>query len=81
MVTRQRLDDQKLTNLTEVLEATPGITVLRTGIGAENDTYWSRGFQINNFEIDGVPTSRAWTTPPRARRCTTVSKSCVAPPA
>ncbi|MFR0672837.1 TonB-dependent siderophore receptor [Enterobacterales bacterium AW_CKDN230030176-1A_HGKHYDSX7] len=57
VVTRQRLDDQKLTNLTEVLEATPGITVLRTGIGAENDTYWSRGFQINNFEIDGVPTS------------------------
>lgn len=57
VVTRQRLDDQKLTNLTEVLEATPGITVLRTGIGAENDTYWSRGFQINNFEVDGVPTS------------------------
>lgn len=57
VVTRQRLDDQKLANLTEVLEATPGITVLRTGIGAENDTYWSRGFQINNFEVDGVPTS------------------------
>ncbi|MDY7532073.1 TonB-dependent siderophore receptor [Pseudomonas sp. Bout1] len=57
VITRQRLDDQKLTNLTEVLEATPGITVLRVGVGAENDTYWSRGFQINNFEIDGVPTS------------------------
>ncbi|NWE92967.1 TonB-dependent receptor, partial [Pseudomonas reactans] len=27
VITRQRLDDQKLTNLTEVLEATPGITV------------------------------------------------------
>ena len=57
VITRQRLDDQRLTNLTEVLEATPGITVLRVGVGAENDTYWSRGFQINNFEIDGVPTS------------------------
>ncbi|MGG5291993.1 TonB-dependent siderophore receptor [Pseudomonas shirazensis] len=57
VITRQRLDDQKLANLTEVLEATPGITVLRVGVGAENDTYWSRGFQINNFEIDGVPTS------------------------
>lgn len=39
VITRQRLDDQKLTNLTEVLEATPGITVLRVGVGAENDTY------------------------------------------
>ncbi|VVO19208.1 TonB-dependent siderophore receptor [Pseudomonas fluorescens] len=57
VMTRQRLDDQRLTNLTDVLEATPGVTVTRLGLGTENDTYWSRGFQIQNFEIDGVPTS------------------------
>ncbi|MBK5537390.1 TonB-dependent siderophore receptor [Pseudomonas sp. TH05] len=57
VITRQRLDDQRLNNLTEVMEATPGIAVSRVGVGAENDTYWSRGFQINNFEIDGIPTS------------------------
>ncbi|MDR2315105.1 MAG: TonB-dependent receptor [Pseudomonas sp.] len=57
VMTRQRLDDQKLTTLNEVLEQTPGITASHTSIGAENNTYWSRGFQINNFEIDGVPTS------------------------
>lgn len=57
VMTRQRMDDQRLTNLTDVLEATPGISVSRVGVGAENDTYWSRGFQINNFEIDGIPTS------------------------
>lgn len=57
VITRQRLDDQKLNDLTEVMEATTGITVTRVGVGAENDTYWSRGFQINNFEIDGVPTA------------------------
>lgn len=57
VMTRQRLDDQKLTTLNEVLEQTPGIIASHTSIGAENNTYWSRGFQINNFEIDGVPTS------------------------
>ncbi|MBT9300896.1 TonB-dependent siderophore receptor [Pseudomonas sp. TAE6080] len=57
VITRQRLDDQKLNNLTDVLEASPGIAVTRAGLGTENDSYWSRGFQIQNFEIDGVPTS------------------------
>lgn len=57
VMTRQRLNDQKLTTLNEVLEQTPGIIASHTSIGAENNTYWSRGFQINNFEIDGVPTS------------------------
>ncbi|MEE1921952.1 TonB-dependent siderophore receptor [Pseudomonas sp. 148P] len=57
VMTRQRLDDQKLTSLNEVLDATSGITVSHASVGAENNTYWSRGFMINNFEIDGVPTS------------------------
>ncbi|CAM4024140.1 Ferric-pseudobactin BN7/BN8 receptor [Pseudomonas reidholzensis] len=57
VITRQRMDDQKLTGLTEVMEATTGVWVSRVGVGAENDTYWSRGFQINNFEIDGMPTA------------------------
>ncbi len=57
VMTRQRLDDQKLSSLNEVLDATPGITVSHASVGAENNTYWSRGFMINNFEIDGVPTS------------------------
>lgn len=56
VMTRQRLDDQRLTNLSDTLEATPGITVVRDGLGAETDAYWSRGFQIQNYEIDGVPT-------------------------
>lgn len=56
VMTRQRLDDQRLTNLSDTLDATPGIIVLRDGLGAESDSYFSRGFQIQNFEIDGVPT-------------------------
>ena len=57
VMTRQRLDDQRLTNLSDTLDATPGIIVLRDGQGAESDGYFSRGFQIQNFEIDGVPTA------------------------
>lgn len=30
--------------------------MLRDGLGSESDAYFSRGFQIQNFEIDGVPT-------------------------
>ena len=56
VMTRQRLDDQRLTNLSDTLDATPGIIVLRDGLGAESDGYFSRGFEIQNFEIDGVPT-------------------------
>jgi outer membrane receptor for ferric coprogen and ferric-rhodotorulic acid len=57
VMTRQRLDDQRLTTLTDALEATPGITVVRDGLGAETDSYYSRGFTIQNYEIDGVPTN------------------------
>lgn len=56
VMSRQRLDDQRLSTLVDTMEATPGITVLRDGLGAESDSYWSRGFQILNVEIDGVPT-------------------------
>ena len=57
VMTRQRLDDQNLSTLTDTLEATPGIIVTRDGLGAETDSYWSRGFAIQNYEIDGVPTN------------------------
>ena len=56
VMTRQRLDDQRLTTLSDTMDATPGIIVLRDGLGAESDSFWSRGFEIQNFEIDGVPT-------------------------
>ena len=57
VLTRQRMEDQKLDNLTDALDATTGITVVRESLGADSTTYLSRGFAIRNFEIDGVPTS------------------------
>lgn len=57
VLTRQRMEDQKLDNLTDALDATTGITVIRESMGADSTVYMSRGFAIRNFEIDGVPTS------------------------
>lgn len=57
VVTQQRLQDQRLTTIIETMEAVPGITVIREGLGADTDSFWSRGFLISNYEIDGVPTS------------------------
>ncbi len=57
VLTRQRLQDQKLDTLTDALDATTGITVIRESLGADSTSYLSRGFAISNFEIDGVPTS------------------------
>lgn len=57
VLTRQRMEDQKLENLTDALDATTGITVIRESLGADSTAYLSRGFAISNYEIDGVPTS------------------------
>ncbi|WP_442967447.1 TonB-dependent siderophore receptor [Pseudomonas sp. S36] len=57
VLTRQRMEDQKLDTLTDALDATTGITVIRESLGADSTVYMSRGFAIRNFEIDGVPTS------------------------
>ncbi|WP_296271934.1 TonB-dependent receptor [Pseudomonas sp. UBA6323] len=57
VLTRQRMEDQKLDNITDALDATTGITVIRESLGADSTVYLSRGFPVNNFEIDGVPTS------------------------
>ncbi len=57
VITRQRMDDQRLTNLSDVLDATPGVTVKPLGMGADAPQIWARGSSIKSFQIDGVPTS------------------------
>lgn len=53
VITRQQMDDQGLNNLSEVMQQTPGITVNREN--SEGFTFYSRGFEIQNFQYDGVP--------------------------
>jgi len=61
VLTRQRLDDQKLETLVDALDATPGIIVQKTKIGEGQDgtDIYARGSRLRNYQIEGVPTSLA----------------------
>ncbi|MPT01336.1 MAG: TonB-dependent siderophore receptor [Pseudomonas sp.] len=52
VVTRQRIDDQNITNLTNLLEQTPGVVVNYTD--SERVQYFSRGFLIDAIQYDGA---------------------------
>ena len=54
VITRQRIEDQALVDLNETLRNTPGVSVKASDRGRSE--YFSRGFSIFNFQIDGVPT-------------------------
>ncbi|MFV2945771.1 TonB-dependent siderophore receptor [Pseudomonas japonica] len=53
VVTRQRMDDQAMTTLSDVVKHTPGLTL--TQWGAERPRFNSRGFSLENLMYDGVP--------------------------
>lgn len=55
VITRQRIEDQGLNNLNEIVHNTPGLTLRRHG--PERSTFYSRGFSIDNIMYDGLPTS------------------------
>lgn len=57
VLTRQRMDDQKLDNLPDALNAVTGITVKTPSPGGDSPQIWARSSTIRNFQIDGVPTS------------------------
>ncbi|WP_340612912.1 TonB-dependent siderophore receptor [Pseudomonas shirazensis] len=53
VVGRQQMDDQNLQSVSEVLKQTPGITVNQES--SEAYSFYSRGFKLENFQVDGVP--------------------------
>lgn len=53
VITRQQMDDQNLQGLSQVLKQTPGITVNQES--SEAFTFYSRGFKLENYQFDGVP--------------------------
>ncbi|WP_211249641.1 TonB-dependent siderophore receptor [Microvirgula aerodenitrificans] len=56
VITRQQMDDRGLTQIDEVLKATVGITVTQAGAaGTDSNALYSRGFAIENYQIDGIP--------------------------
>lgn len=54
VITRQRLDDQNLNSLEEAMGQMSGITV-DAAATAVVPQFYSRGFQIESFQYDGVP--------------------------
>ncbi|MGX1021345.1 outer membrane receptor for ferric coprogen and ferric-rhodotorulic acid [Pseudomonas sp. Y3 TE3536] len=55
VVTRQRIDDQGLNDITEVLQQTPGLSV--QSLGSERFNIYSRGYSVDNYQFDGIPTT------------------------
>ncbi|QBF28482.1 TonB-dependent siderophore receptor [Pseudomonas tructae] len=57
VVTRQRIEDQNLTTLTDALDKTTGVTLQKNGASGSslgNDTnFFSRGFAVSNIQFDG----------------------------
>lgn len=53
VITRQQMDDQGLTDIADVLRQAPGITVNRDN--TEGYSFYSRGFLVENYQFDGVP--------------------------
>jgi outer membrane receptor for ferric coprogen and ferric-rhodotorulic acid len=54
VMTRERMEDQSLTNIGDVLRQTPGLVV--QNMGSERFTVSARGGEIDSYQIDGVQT-------------------------
>lgn len=54
IISRQRIEDQNLSTLNDVLSQTAGVSVKE--YDSARQYYYSRGFEINSILIDGVPT-------------------------
>jgi len=60
VVTRQRIDDQDLQSVDDVLTNATGVSSQQ--VDSERSYYYSRGFQITDFSYDNIPTTTgdAW---------------------
>ncbi|HAU5563702.1 TPA: ferric-rhodotorulic acid/ferric-coprogen receptor FhuE [Serratia fonticola] len=57
IVSKQRMQDQQLQSLNDVLSNTTGIRGVSSDMDRTN--YYSRGFIIDNYMVDGIPTAFA----------------------
>lgn len=54
VITRQRMDDQGMTSINDVVNSTPGL-FLNYSNGPGRQSYTSRGFDVDNLMYDGIP--------------------------
>lgn len=55
VITRQRMDDQGMNDLNDVVKYAPGITLRK--FGGDRQQFLARGFSIDNLMYDGLPTT------------------------
>ena len=61
VMTRQRMDDQGLNEIRDVLNQTVGVSRLQAGaLGSDGSEIFSRGFAVKNFQVDGIPRSTVY---------------------
>ena len=60
VMTSQRLEDQALASIGDALQQTPGIAL--QNIGGDRYSVMSRGYAIDSYQLDGVPTTLDITT-------------------
>ncbi|WP_076593577.1 TonB-dependent siderophore receptor [Herminiimonas arsenitoxidans] len=59
VITRQRLDDQNITKIEDVLKQTTGMIVTRFDGGGNANSITARGFSIGSIQLDGLPIGQA----------------------
>jgi outer-membrane receptor for ferric coprogen and ferric-rhodotorulic acid len=61
VMTRQRLEDQGLNEMKDVLNQTVGLTLVESGaLGSDGNQVYARGFALNNFQTNGIPRSTVY---------------------
>lgn len=56
VMTRARIEDQALNDISQVLDQTVGVTFNGTSaLGSDGVAFYSRGFEVKNFQVDGIP--------------------------
>ncbi|MDM0014729.1 TonB-dependent siderophore receptor [Variovorax sp. J22P168] len=63
VITRERMDDQGLTEISDVLRQATGLSFIQNGnAGSDANSVYSRGFLVENYQVDGIPQSGSWLT-------------------
>lgn len=60
VITRQRIEDQGINDLQDLVRSAPGLTLNKTG--SDRQSFQARGFDIDNIMYDGLPTTTSTFT-------------------
>ncbi|PZQ62649.1 MAG: TonB-dependent siderophore receptor, partial [Variovorax paradoxus] len=63
IITRDRMDDQGLAQVSDVLRQAPGLNFIQSGdAGTDSNAVYARGFAVENYQIDGIAQTDSWLT-------------------